>query len=137
MKLSVSDSDLLGLVHILRLYGKDLSKTWTYTITHLIRKIHDQEHFPVTDMVKKELNEHILNKYQRQKLNRRLENDSLMIEHMTPVQSIINNLIKFQYSKNDTDAITEVRSLLEENTNCVIKFAIKEKDLKGLKLDKK
>lgn len=132
MKLSVSDSDLLGLVHILRLYSKNLSKTWSYTITHLIRKIHDQEQFPVTEMVKKELNEDLLNKYQRQRLNRRLENDSLMIEHMITIQSIINILIKFKYSKNDTEAIKEVRSLLEENTNCIIKFAIKEKDLKGI-----
>jgi len=132
MKLSVSDSDLLGLIHILRLYGKNLSKTWSYTITHLIRKIHDQEYFPVTDMVKKELNEITLNKYQRQKINRRLENDSLMIEHMTTVKRIINILIKFEYSKNDLDAIKEVRDLLEKNTNCVIKFAIKEKDLKGV-----
>ncbi|WP_395805601.1 hypothetical protein [Daejeonella sp.] len=132
MKLSVSDSDLLGLVHLIRLYGKNLSKTWSYTITHLIRKIHDQEHFPVTDMVKKELNADSLNKYQRQKLNRRLENDSLMIEHMIAVQSIINVIMKFQYSKNDNDAIRELRSILEANTNCIIKFAIKEKDLKGI-----
>ena len=132
MILSVSDSDLLGLVHLLRLYDKNLSKTWRYTITHLIRKIHDQEYFPVTEMVKNELHIESLNKLQRQNWNRKLENDSLMIEHMITVQSIIKTLIQFKYSNNDKSAIKEVRRLLEENTNCVIKFAIKQKDLKGL-----
>jgi hypothetical protein len=132
MILSVNDSDLLGLVHLLRLYDKNLSITWRYTITHLIRKIHDQEHFPVTEMVKNELNIHFLNKYQRQNWNRKLENDSLMIEHLIAVQSIIESLIKFDYSNDDKTAIKEVRSLLEENTNCVIKFAKKEKKLKGV-----
>jgi hypothetical protein len=132
MILTVSDLDLLGLVHLLRLYDKNLSKTWRYTITHLIRKIHDQEHFPVTEMVKNELNIVSLNKYQRQNLNRKLENDSLMIEHMIAVQSIIKTLTQFEFSNNDEIAIKEVRRLLEENTNCVIKFAIKEKELKGV-----
>lgn len=132
MILSVSDSDLLGLVHLLRLYKKNLSKTWRYTITHLIRKIHDQEFFPVTDMVKNELNIESLNKLQRQNWNRKLENDSLMIEHIITVQSVIQSLLQFEYSNNDKIAIKEVRKLLEENTNCIIKFAVKQKDLKGL-----
>jgi hypothetical protein len=129
--LSVSDSDLLGLVYLLRLYGKNLSKTWSYTITHLIRKIHDQEHFPVTELVNKELNETYLTKYQRQKWNRKLENDSLMVEHMISVQTIIGILVKHTFSNNDEVAIKEIRSLLEKNTFCVIKFAIREKDLQG------
>lgn len=132
MVLSVSDSDLLGLVHLLRLYNKNLSKTWSYTITHLIRKIHDQEFFPVTEMVKNELNIESLNKLQRQNWNRKLENDSLMIEHMITVKSVIQTLLQFEYSNNDKIAIKEVRKLLEDNTNCVIKFAVKQRDLKGV-----
>ena len=53
MKIIVDDSDLHGLVKIMKLYQNGLSPLWRYTITHFIRRIHDKQYFKSTELVNK------------------------------------------------------------------------------------
>lgn len=131
MKLSVTDEDLKGIVQVVRLYGPEVSNTWRYTITHMIRLIHDREKFPVTKLVHEQLGTSELNKYGRQKYNRSLKDDSLMIEHMTPVAKIVSELFRVKLPADNDLAVQEVRKILELNTNCIVKFSRQERDLQG------
>jgi hypothetical protein len=53
MKIIVDDSDILGLVKIIKLYQNGFSSLWRYTITHFIRRIHDKQYFKSTELVNK------------------------------------------------------------------------------------
>ena len=53
MKIIVEDSDLYGLVKIIKLYQNGFPPLWRYTLTHFLRKIHDKQYFKVTPLVKK------------------------------------------------------------------------------------
>lgn len=131
MKIIVDDSDILGLVKIIKLYQNGFSSLWRYTITHFIRRIHDKQYFKSTELVNKTTGIDKLNKSERQKWNRENKFDSLMIEHLITVKTIVNKLSNLTLNNDDQEAIQLVRNVIEENTNCVIKFKIKEKLLVG------
>ena len=131
MKIIVEDSDLHGIVKIIKLYQNGFSPLWRYTITHLIRRIHDKQYFNSTELVYKTIGIDKLNKSERQKWNRENQFDSLMIEHLITVKTIVNKLSNLTLKKDDEESIQLVRNVIEENTKCIIKFKIKEKHLEG------
>ena len=131
MKIVVLDSDLHGIVKIIKLYQNGFSPLWRYTITHLIRRIHDKQYFKSTELVYRTIGIDKLNKSERQKWNRENQFDSLMIEHLITVKTIVNKLSNLTLKNDDKESIQLVRNVIEENTNCVIKFKIKEKLLVG------
>lgn len=131
MNLTILNNELLGYVDLIRRYKDNPSPLWKYTITHSIRWIHDKESFPTTDIVRKKLNVTSLNKNERKKFNKALVEDSLMIEHLITVKTLVKGLFKLNLTIDDDKAIKIVRDFLEENTQCIIKFKILEKDLVG------
>ena len=131
MKIIVEDSDLYGVVKIIKLYKNGFSPLWRYTITHFIRRIHDKQYFKSTELVNKTIAIDKLNKSERQKWNRENKFDSLMIEHLITVKTIVNKLSNLTLKSDDKESIQLVRNVIEENTKCVIKFKIKEKHLVG------
>ena len=131
MKIIVEDSDLYGVVKIIKLYKNGFSPLWRYTITHFIRRIHDKQYFKSTELVNKTIGIDKLNKSERQKWNRENKFDSLMIEHLITVKTIVNKLSNLTLKSDDKESIQLVRNVIEENTKCVIKFKIKEKHLVG------
>lgn len=131
MKLVVEDSDLHGLVKIIKLYQNGFSPLWKYTITHFIRRIHDKQYFKSTELVYKTIGIEKLNKSKRQKWNRENQFDSLMIEHLITVKTIVNKLSHLTLKNDEKESIQLVRNVIEENTKCIIKFKIKEKHLVG------
>lgn len=131
MKIIVEDSDLYGLVKIKKLYQNGFSPLWRYTLTHFLRKIHDKQYFKVTPLVKKTIGIDKLNKSERQKWNRENQYDSLVIEHLITVKTIVNRLSNLTLKTDDEKSISLVRNVIEKNTNCIIKFKIKEKHLVG------
>ena len=131
MKIIVEDSDLHGLVKIIKLYQNGLSPLWRYTITHFIRRIHDKQYFKSTELVNRTIGIDKLNKSERQKWNRENKFDSLMIEHLITVKTIVNKLSNLTLKNDDKKSIQLVRNVIEENTKCVIKLKIKEKHIVG------
>lgn len=131
MKIIVEDSDLHGIVKIIKLYQNGFSSLWRYTITHLIRRIHDKQYFNSTELVYKTIGIDKMNKSERQKWNRENKFDSLMIEHLITVKTIVNKLSNLTLKNDDKESIQLVRNIIEENTKCVVKFRTKEKHLVG------
>jgi hypothetical protein len=131
MKIIVEDSDLHGIVKIIKLYQNGFSSLWRYTITHLIRRIHDKQYFNSTELVYKTIGIDKMNKSDRQKWNRENKFDSLMIEHLITVKTIVNKLSNLTLKNDDKESIQLVRNIIEENTKCVVKFRTKEKHLVG------
>ena len=72
-----------------------------------------------------------MNKSERQKWNRENQYDSLVIEHLITVKTIVNRLSNLTLKTDDEKSISLVRNVIEKNTNCIIKFKIKEKHLVG------
>ena len=111
MKIIVEDSDLHGIVKIIKLYQNGFSPLWRYTITHLIRRIHDKQYFNSTELVYKTIGIDKMNKSERQKWNRENKFDSLMIEHLITVKTIVNKLSNLTLKNDDKESIQLVRGV--------------------------
>jgi hypothetical protein len=139
MKLdNLTIEDLNNIVIVVK-YKTVVTPLLKYTITHMIRKIHDGEKFGMTESVIETLKEYglfeteTISKSQRTKFNRLLKklgfNDEIMIEHMISVKTIVEGLFKLQLDGTNDESI--VREYLESNTNCIIKLKHLEKELHG------
>jgi hypothetical protein len=113
---------------------------WNNKIEKAIRDIHSHVEFPLTDKLKEQIRNigepspEKISVKSKQYLNRKLKefgvNDQIQIEHMISVKTIIKKI--WLLKKENTKPTPEmIRTLMNQNTNCIYKLRKKETELHG------
>lgn len=137
---NIEPSELYNLVVDLK-YKKRDARSFRYLVDRAVRRIHDNEVFPMTNSVRDMLEVYdifpgeYMSRSEKQKYNTILKSngveDHIMIEHMYSVKKIINDLLKMELPDDFSEAVNQVKDYLVEKTDCVMKLTYAEKEMHG------
>jgi hypothetical protein len=137
---NIEPSELYNLVVDLK-YKKRDARSFRYLVDRAVRRIHDNEVFPMTNSVRDMLEVYdifpgeYMSRSEKQKYNTILKSnevgDHIMIEHMYSVKKIINDLLKMELPDDFSVAVDHVKDYLVEKTHCVMKLTYAEKEMHG------
>ena len=137
------DNSTLKNLTIDLLYKDREDKNYKYILDRIIRKIHENELFPMTDKLLEVLVENdlyegkdLISQKDMRKYNRGLysnsftqDKDTIQIEHMYPIKHMVRDLMNMKLDNDLSIATDQVRNYLIEKTHCIFKLKYVEWDM--------
>lgn len=125
------------------LYKDREDKNYKYILDRIIRRIHDDELFPMTEKLKNVLREYnlyngeeLISQKDMRRYNKKLyqlrfskEKDPIQVEHMFPVKHIVRDLMGMKLDSDLSIATEQVRDYLANKTYCIFKLKYIEWDM--------
>lgn len=137
------DNSTLKNLTIDLLYKDREDKNYKYILDRIIRRIHENELFPMTDKLQEVLIENdlyegkdLISQKDMRRYNKKLYSnsfldvkDTIQIEHMYPIKHMVRDLMSMELDKDLSTATDQVRDYLKNKTHCIFKLKYIEWDM--------